>query len=188
MNYCRNYKDDIALYEGLKAKRNDAFECIYSQVYNSFENFVKTNQGTPDDAADAFQTGIMKFYANLMLEKYQLDYNAKIKTVVFDYCKKVWLTELNSARRRKNQAIDNTTPDYTDNSNTLNEMVKQDTFDLLRIGLERIGEDCKKLLTFFYIDNRSLKEIAQLLRVTDETAKSKRYICTKKLKSLIKYN
>ena len=53
-------------------------------------------------------------------------------------------------------------------------------------GLEMLGEDCRKFLTFFYFEKLSLTEIASRMNITPQFAKVKRFRCMDYLKKKVR--
>ncbi|MDF7821823.1 sigma-70 family RNA polymerase sigma factor [Runella sp. MFBS21] len=55
-------------------------------------------------------------------------------------------------------------------------------FRKLQRAMKLLSEDCQEVLTWFYIEDWSLKNIAQALNITEESATVKRFRCAKYLK------
>ncbi|GAB4017238.1 RNA polymerase sigma factor [Spirosoma koreense] len=104
------YPTDLEFYEALSRRDDRAYTFLYADVFPSFRHWVLTNRGSEMDAEDAFQKGLMSLLLNIESGKYQLQQGTRITTVAFEYCKRVWYTELKSARFRYTDAM----PDYLD--------------------------------------------------------------------------
>lgn len=173
----------FALYESLRRGDATAYDHLYAELYTSFLYWVMGNNGTEMDAEDAFQKGLLSFLLNLRSGKYGYQDGAKVTTVVFDYCKKVWLTELQSARMRHRTALPDTF-DLADTDDIQADLERLATVEAVRKSLSLLKDDCRKLLEWFFIDELSLREIADRLGMKETSTKSKRYDCTEKLKGL----
>ena len=54
---------------------------------------------------------------------------------------------------------------------------------------KHLGEKCRQILSHYYYDKRSMREIAQLMGLANEqVAKNKKSLCLKKLKEMIREN
>lgn len=133
------------------------------------------------DAEDAFQKGMLSFLLNVETGKYQLQENARITTVVFDYCKRVWLTELKSARFRTRATMPETI-NAVDTSDVAKDLERLEVIDAVQESLKLLKEECRKLIEWFYVEELSLREIAERLGMKESSVKSKRYDCAEKWK------
>jgi DNA-directed RNA polymerase specialized sigma24 family protein len=50
--------------------------------------------------------------------------------------------------------------------------------------LGELREGCRQLMQWFYIEERSLREIAEQMQLKETSVKSKRYECTEQLKRI----
>ena len=176
------YATDQLLYDALRRRDERAYQYLYADVLPSFRHWILTNSGSDDDADDAFQKGMISFLLNLETEKYQLQAGTRISTVVFEYCKRVWLTELKSARLRTRTAM----PDEFDAADTTDverDLERLDIVDAVRQSLGQLKADCRKLIEWFYIEEASLRDIAERLGMKESSVKSKRYDCAEKMKA-----
>ncbi|GHB73604.1 RNA polymerase sigma factor [Persicitalea jodogahamensis] len=172
------------LYEALKKRQGWAYDYLYGELSHSFRYWVERNSGTEMDAEDAFHKGLLNFLLNLETGKYEFRENTKITTVVFDYCKKVWLNELASSRLKKRAIM----PDAYDPVNDVDlqkDLERAETIAQVRAALDQLKADCRRLIEMFYCDELSLKEIAKKLGMKESSTKQKRYDCTEKLKQLV---
>lgn len=177
------FETDRVLFEALQAGNASAYDWLYTNLFPSFRFWVTNNSGTIADAEDSFQKGLINFILNLESGRYEHRPTAKVTTVLFDYCKKVWLTELDSARMRRHAAMP-AQVDTPDTDDALLELARQETVDAVRQSLGQLREGCRQLMQWFYIDELSLREIAERLSMKETSVKSKRYECTEQLKRI----
>jgi RNA polymerase sigma factor (sigma-70 family) len=171
------------LYEALMLRKEWAYDYLYHELSGTFTHWVGRNNGSEMDAEDAFQKGLLNFLLNLETGRYQFQENAKITTVVFDYCKKVWLNELTSSRL----ATRATMPDAYNPANDTdlqNDLERGELITQVRAALHQLKGECRQLIEWFYIDDFSLREIAEKLGMKESSTKQKRYDCTEKLKQI----
>lgn len=170
------------LYDSLKSRSDRAYDYLYTELFPPFRAWVFRNNGADMDAEDAFQKGLLNFLLNLETDKYQFQETTKVTTVVFDYCKKVWLTELQSARFR-NRANLSEASDPADRVDMIHDLQRMDTVNAVKNSMYQLKDDCRRLLEWFYVDELSLREIAEKLSMKESSVKSKRYECAEKLKA-----
>lgn len=174
---------EIQLYNALKSRQSHAYNYLYSKVLNPFKQWVYKNNGSGMDAEDAFQKGLLNFLINLENGKYQIYENTKITTVVFDYCKKIWLNELASSRVKTQTKM----PDLynpADDTDLQRDIERIETINSVKNALNLLKEDCRRLIEWFYIDEFSLKEIAEKLNMKETSTKQKRFDCMQKLRGI----
>ena len=178
-----SYATDQDLYDALSRRDERAYTYLYAESYPSFRYWMLNNSASEMDAEDAFQKGVLSFLLNVETGKYQFQPGTRVTTVVFEYCKRVWLTELKSARLRTRGAM----PDVVNTADTADVLEDLERFEIVKIVRESLGQlkdDCRQLINWFYIDELSLREIAERMGMKESSARSKRYSCAEKLKAL----
>ncbi|MFD1145438.1 RNA polymerase sigma factor [Larkinella insperata] len=177
------YETDQDFYEALLQREERAYQFLYSTVFPSFRHWVVTNNGSEMDAEDAFQKGLLNFLLNLETGKYQFQAGTRITTVAFEYCKRVWLTELRSARLRY-QAPMPSQIDTVDSNGVEQDLERMTIVSTVQQSLHQLKDVCRNVIEWFYVEELSLREIAQRLGMKEESVKSKRYQCAERLKEL----
>ncbi len=175
------FDDNRTLYDALFQRNDAAYDFLYDRVAGSFSHWVYTRNGSAMDAEDAFQKGLMNFLLNLERGQYQFQVTARVTTVLFDYCKKLWLNELQSARMKTAAPL----PDFVDvadDTDILADLERTERVTTIRQALNQLRDDCRQVLQWFYLDELSLREIAEKTGLKESSAKAKRYDCAEKLK------
>lgn len=176
------YTTEKELYDALSRREDRAYQYLYTDVFPSFQHWVLTNSGSAMDAEDSFQKGLLNFLLNIETGKYQLQAGTRITTVAFEYCKRVWLTELRSARLRHRGTMPERI-DVVDSTDVVQDLERMDVVRTVQQSLQQLKDDCRKLLEWFYVEEISLREIAERLDMKEESVKSKRYQCAEKWKA-----
>ena len=83
----------------------DDIECLVKTYGKDVLRICRYYLRNSQDAEDAFQKGLLNLLLNIETGTYQLQTGTRITTVAFEYCKRVWLTELKSARLRHRGAM-----------------------------------------------------------------------------------
>ena len=176
------YSTDQDLYNALNQRDERAYAYLYAESFPSFRFWMLNNSASEMDAEDAFQKGMLSFLLNVESGRYQFQPGARVTTVVFEYCKRVWLTELKSARLRTRGAM----PDLVhtaDTADIIEDMERLEIVKIVRESLGQLKDDCRQLIEWFYVDELSLREIGERLGMKESSARSKRYSCAEKLKA-----
>lgn len=183
-----SFGSQYELYQALTStdyrQESRAFDYLYQELYGAFRQWVFTHNGSDQDAEDSFQRGLLNFMQNVRLGKYQYQANAKVTTVVFDYCKKIWLNELDSSRLKTKGVMPESYEPTEWGSSPQEDLERNETVNAVRMALGQLKSDCQKMIEWFYIEELSLKEIAEKLGMKETSTKQKRFDCTEKLKEI----
>lgn len=176
------YEQEKALLEGLVANDTHAIETIYRESYAVIQNFIVKNNGYPDDARDIFQEAMIVLFEKAKSDSFIL--SCQIKTYLYSVCRRLWLKKLQKLNRFNPsiEMIQETVPVVEE----IEMHVKRnEDLKLMENALLKIGEPCKSLLEAFYIQKKSMPEIASLFGYTNaDNAKTQKYKCLVRLKKI----
>lgn len=166
---------------------NSAIYFIYRQYSQTVSSFIRANSGTEQDAEDVFQETVVIFIDLVRKNKYRGE--AGIKTFLVSIARNIWLNELKKKQRsgiREQIFENNREQKEMDVSQYIADReVKQQFMTMI----ERLGEHCKKILTLFYYENLSMKEIVQHLPYENEqVVRNKKYKCLQHLTGMVRDN
>jgi len=169
------------LLQGLAKSDNRAIETIYKENYNMVQALVINNSGTADDAKDIFQEAIIVLYEKVQSGNFEL--NCQIKTFVYSVSRRLWLKRLMHQNRfllsdshEEAVSVDDEMEDHER---------RNSEFTMMEKAMNGLGEPCKSLLEAFYLQKRSMTEIAGSFGYTNaENAKNQKYKCLVRLKKL----
>ena len=170
------------LLQGLAKNEKRAIETIYKENYNVVQALIINNNGTTDDAKDIFQEAMMVLYQKVKSGTFEL--NCQIKTYIYSVSRRLWLKRLLHQNRFS----------LTDNHHDLQTVVEDDMeendrrdaeFAMMEKALNSLGEPCKSLIEAFYIQKKSMQDIAVSFGYTNaDNAKNQKYKCLTRLKKL----
>jgi len=153
-----------------------ALEVIYQKYYRMMVRLVTSNNGTEQEAKDVYQEAVVVFWqkatsGNLVL-------TSKMSTYIYSICLNLWRKELDRKSRLSNEpkdAIEYQEQDKVERARIIHEII------------DKLDDTCKKVLTYYYFDGMSMKEIAEKVGFANtDTTKTKKYKCKKKLDELIR--
>lgn len=164
---------------------DDALRFLYRSHFSYLQHYTLNNGGSEDDAADIFQDVMVSFVHIVQQEKFRGE--SSIRTFLYTLNRNLWLNEL----KRRGRALRRET-----NYQVLNSDVEQGVQQSLEYRqsakklmevMEQLGESCKSILTQFYYEQRSMKEIVTTLHYENEqVVRNKKSKCLKKLGELLK--
>lgn len=154
---------------------------LYALYFEGIMAMVCANGGNREDGADIFQEAVLALIEKVRTGQFRGESN--IKTFLHAIAHKLWLFELRTRGRRKKREVlfSNTEASATE----FVFLTKRSGNDLLAL-LSQIGDTCKKLLTGFYYEEKSMKELLSLFQYENEQVlRNKKSKCMKKLKELL---
>jgi RNA polymerase sigma factor (sigma-70 family) len=153
---------------------NRALTAIYHHNFKQVRKFVLANSGADEDARDVFQEGMMIFYFNLLAKKFEQ--RSAISTYIFSICRNLWFQRLRKEANATLLAEDGLSVE----SSEINP-------SLLPGLLKELKEECTRLLTGFYFDGKSIRELMIEFSLGSEQAtKNKKLRCMEYLIRKIK--
>ena len=153
-----------------------ALEVLYEKYYRMMTQMVIKNSGTEQEAKDIYQEALVVFWQKSVSGNLVL--TSKISTYIYSICQNLWRKELDRKKRLSSEEKDSSefpTHDIEERAKLINECISQ------------MGDTCKKVLMYYYFDGMSMADISKKLNFSsNDTAKTKKYKCKKKLDTLIK--
>lgn len=181
--------DDNSIITLLRSdKHGEAFSALYDH-YPPVEKMIYRNGGTRHDAKDIYQEALIILYNKAKDENFRL--TAKLSTYLFSVCRYLWMDETKKRGKMPTDEL-NEENDLALQEDIGKEVEKERKLQLAEKAIASLGEKCRQILMLFYIDRKSMAEIAGLLGYSSEnTAKNQKFKCLesarKKLKEIIHY-
>jgi RNA polymerase sigma factor (sigma-70 family) len=174
--------NEKALLQGLARSDRKAIEIIYRENYNMVQSLIINNSGSADDAKDIFQEAMIVLYEKVRSGTFEL--NCLIKTYVYSVSRRLWLKRLQQMNRYvpAMENLQDTVP--VDEDVEENERIDSE-FQAMEKAISGLGEPCKSLLEAYYLERKSMQEIASFFGYTNaENAKNQKYKCLVRLKKI----
>jgi RNA polymerase sigma factor (sigma-70 family) len=169
------------LLQGLARNDKKAIETIYKENYNMVQALVINNNGSTEDAKDIFQEAMIVLYEKVQSGSFEL--NCQIKTFVYSVSRRIWLKRL--LHQSRVSLSDGNEPFVPVDDEMEEHDKRQDEFNMMEKAMSGLGEPCKSLLEAFYMQKRSMQDIATGFGYTNaENAKNQKYKCLMRLKKL----
>ena len=179
---------DIQYIEAIANGNNVAFTELYEEYRSEFINYVrKSYKGNEVIIFDLYQDSCVALYDNICTGKLSTSsLKVKLKTYLFQigHYKLVDLYRRGDSKFKARfvENIDyaqNCTSEYSDECSEREAIIRQ--------AVNTMSEPCNSILTLYYWEDKSMKEIADELQYSCvDSAKSQKSKCMSKLKAYIK--
>jgi RNA polymerase sigma factor (sigma-70 family) len=174
--------NEKALLEGLARDNRQAIETIYKQNYNMVQTLILNNNGSTEDAKDIFQEAVVVLYEKV--KSGSLELNCQIKTYVYSVCRRLWLKRLSQLQRFSPEVESIEEIVMVEEEMEAHEQ-RNSEFQVMEKAMQNLGEPCKSLLESYYLQKKSMQEIAGDFGYTNaDNAKNQKYKCLMRLKKI----
>lgn len=146
-----------------KAKKNDkeSFCTLIEMIKNDLYLIAKTRLKNEDDISDAIQDTIINCYNNIKFLRKENSFKSWAIKILINNCNKIY----------KKNSKENISIEYDENllGSVENTYEKLDFEDLIK----DLNADEQIILTLYYYSRYTTKEISQILKIKENTIKSK---------------
>ncbi len=180
---------DEALAEAIKEKRNldQAINHLYQEHAAVTRSFIMGKGGSEQDAEDIFQETVIAFIDTVRKGKFRFE--SGIRTFLIAISKNLWFNELRKRQRAENRERMFETGRDPEDPDVSEAIVDRELNQQLQKLLAGLGDSCRKILTLFYYENLSMKEIvAHLHYENEQVVRNKKYKCLQQLTGMLKEN
>ena len=159
--------------QGLELGKAKAFRRLYS-YYPAIRKWLKAAGCPKADMPDIFQEALLVLCEKQRQNDFKL--TCTLETYLFSVSKFIYY---NKARKDKKASFEDLNQHEIEASNDLEELLqKEEKLSYVFKALDLISERCKKVLMFFYLDKKSMQEIANALGFANaKVAKNQKYKC-----------
>lgn len=174
---------DEQIINSIREGDDSVLSYLYEKNVRMIMKYIIQNNGNEADAVVILQDALVIFWEKARKQDFIL--KSKISTYLYAVAKKKWLQEL--TYRKKHTTLEQV-HNNPDNSARIDDSMEEN--ELTRIVeqcMKQLSVLCQKILTAFYYDEKSMREISKSLGLANEdVAKSKKYQCKKELEGLVK--
>ncbi len=174
--------------EGLKRNDERILKSLYQNNYGKIEALVLKNNGTKDHAKDIYQEAFIAVWRNVKEEKFVPQNETALQGYLYTISKNKWMDYLRSKQYKKTVQVSKLVhfdPSDHGYETTDDDIFKEKRLEGIMSVFKTMGSPCKELLTTFYFEKKSLREIADELQIEENTARNKKYRCMEKLRELV---
>ncbi|MCU0324580.1 MAG: sigma-70 family RNA polymerase sigma factor [Spirosomaceae bacterium] len=182
----KEFDSDIAVVNAIENNQNlnKAVSFLYKNHYNMLEHLVIKNSGSTMDAEDMIQETMIVFIDMVRDKKYRGE--ASIKSVLYSITKNLWISKIRKTTQENIRIEKFAEESEIFQDDIVNQIQKRESKTAIEKILDKIGESCKKILTLFYYEELSFKEILEQTEYENEQVlRNKKYKCLKSLTDMI---
>lgn len=168
----------------IKKEDNDAFREIITSCYPSVLKYVVSRAGSEQDADDIMQETLIVLLKSLRADKFRGD--SKLTTYVIGIARMLWL-HTNSRRKKVTSfsVVSYKNMFSYDEDRITERELKEEQFQSMGSAMDKITEECRKMLQLYYYRKTKLKDIAAEMGYTYQFAKVKKNRCMNSLRGFI---
>ena len=134
------------------------------------------NSGSEEEAKDIYQESLIVLWQKSHDPNFVL--SSKISTYLYSICLNLWRKELERKKRFSHEMKEGT---------EIMDIDKDERIQIINSCIQKLGETCRDILTYYYFDRLSMVEIAEKMGFANsDTSKTKKYKCKKELDLLVK--
>ncbi len=177
-----------ALLDG-NSEQNKCLYFLYKKQFPITSRYITQNNGTTEEAKEVFHATMTIFYEQVKNKQFEAkEHEPTVANLIQMIAQTIWHSKLPA------------TP--TANSNNNHKKMNKSTFKKVQIAIEQyeqtnmllgildgLGEDCKKILTYYFYKGWSIPMITRAMGSKNpHNMRNKKSKCHQRLKDLIKNN
>lgn len=147
-----------------------AVQNVYDACFRNIQKMIKKYHGKEEDAEDVFQQGLLVLLK--YCEKDDFVLTTTLCGFIYGVCSKIWFKKL-----QKRQRLEITFKDFSEYidlrqviSVQQEEEQQTERFLMLWKHLKRLPDRQKRLLQLFYLEGKSMQEIARIMNFANENS------------------
>ncbi|MEZ4817433.1 MAG: sigma-70 family RNA polymerase sigma factor [Flavobacteriaceae bacterium] len=171
----------------IKANNQLVLKVLYQNNYKKIEHYILKNNGSMPQAKDIYQETFITVWQNIKDGKFTPHNETALQGYLYQIAKNKWTDELRSSRYKKTSFVESFqqfSENGEENPNSFYDE-KENRIALAEKAFQKMGGECKELLSKFYFEKKSLRDIASYFNIGEASAKNKKYRCIQQLKELI---
>lgn len=187
MSKTENFFEENKLIRSLANDEQAAFQKVYKSCSSMVIRSLQNMSASISEAEGIFHASILVLYEKAKQADFILE--CKISTFLVAVARKKWLKQLEAEKRLNQKEQDYARIHYNEKANDLFDMqniyAHEEQLDKLHRALNQLGSPCNELLRAFYIEEKSMKELAIKFDYTSaDNAKTQKHKCLKRLKKI----
>jgi RNA polymerase sigma factor (sigma-70 family) len=174
---------DQRLIEGIAKGDYKILDEIYSKYSTAILKMVREKNGTPDDAKDVMQEGLVIIYKKSQNADFIL--TSGFFTFFYSVCRNIWWRMLQKNSNKPTNSIDDTLP-IDSEIDIEQEILERERHEFYLKKMKELSAGCRQLLEFF-LEGKTMREITSLLGFGSEGyARKRKYKCKEQLLNKVK--
>lgn len=169
----------------IKSNEPDALKHFYTSNFKKVEHLILKNSGSIHHAKDIYQEAFITVWTQIKDDKFVPINDTALQGYLFKIAKNKWMDVLRSKSFKNSKSLNYETLVYIEDDKDEETDTNKNKLKLAMAGFKNLGQPCKQLLSEFYFEKKSLKDIAAEFNIEETTARNKKYRCMEKLRALV---
>lgn len=175
----------LQLVNAIKSNDQVVLKQLYQKNYKKVEIHIVNNSGSIPQAKDLYQEAFLAMYQNVKADKFAPTNETALQGYLYRIAKNKWTDFLRSSQYKKTTGMSEGVSATLQGETYEMEDIEQDEqLDATMSAFARLGKECKELLTQFYFQKKSMREISTENNLAEASARNKKYRCIQQLKEL----
>lgn len=188
MSITEGFHEENKLVRSLANGEQSAFQMVYKNSFPMVTRSLQNMSAALFEAEDIFHASLLVLYEKAKEPDFVLQ--CKISTFLVAVARKKWLKQLEKEKRLTQKELDYARLHENDKANALFDIKKvyekEEQLNKLYKALDKLGAPCNELIKAFYIEQKSMKELAVQFDYTSaDNAKTQKHKCLKRLKKIL---
>ncbi|PLK42433.1 RNA polymerase sigma factor [Emticicia sp. TH156] len=181
---------DQEIIEGLLSREarigNLIAEQLYKQNNKAITHMVLKNNGVIEDAEDIFQEVLILFINHVWNGSFTLRNDVRISTYLYSIAFKLWLKKLRKSGKAAIREAEFAAHFLLPETSPEGGLIELEELEKAYNVFAKLGELCQAILKSYYLDRKSIEEIANLFNLGNVNAvKVRKFRCIKNLNKLM---
>ncbi|MCF7560563.1 RNA polymerase sigma factor [Sabulilitoribacter multivorans] len=171
----------------IKSNDSNILKHFYTTNYKKIETLILKNSGSIDYAKDIYQDAFIAVWTHVKNDKFVPKNDTALQAYLYTIAKNKWMDYLRSNDFKKISSASKLrhfepADDFSEKTN--DDKLKTERLHKIMHTFKNLGEPCKSLLTKFYFEKKSMKDIADEFLLDAASTRNKKYRCMQKLREL----
>lgn len=182
----KNTHSQLQLTNAIKANDEKVLKQLYVSNFHKTQMYILKNNGSMPQAKDTYQEAFIVVWQNIKEGKFTPQNETAIQGYLYQIAKNKWTDYLRSSQYKKTTKLNPLITEADDDDFLKQESLSEDSKrqQQTTAAFKQLGRECRELLTVFYFNKKSLREIASQYNIAEASARNKKYRCLQKLRQL----
>ncbi len=184
----KNFKkySDKEIIEAIRSGDERGYKAVFYNRTASLKKYILSNGGDELNADNIEQKTVLILYEKIISGTFKLHPNTKLSTYLYSVGRNLWLKELQKKKKTIHSVDESLIQNRRFSIDDFDDSVREDDEmheEILVELLNKLDNDCLKILVGKFYENRSDEQISKSLgTISTENIRKRRYKCIQKLK------
>lgn len=178
-------KKQSDLVKAIQQNDQSVLQQLYQNNYKKIEVYILKNNGSVPQAKDNYQDAFITMYQNVKANRFVPKNETALEGYLYQIAKNKWTDYLRSSQYKRTSGISEKVA-ATMKQGSENESFDETESELKSVmdAFSKLGKECRELLSLYYFNKKSMREIAALKNLAEASTRNKKYRCIQKLRAL----